>query len=196
MRRAGLAIAALSVLGACVLPEPITEEPPPSHPDQAPVILATSPPQRIVDAQPNANGACTISIGLPLVDDPSGATLTARVFLNDGNPDVQGTSFPLALEGSGAGSGDSTDFTLQVANQDDPQYLDLSPALSIDLGRYQALLAPPSEAAAINFVEIVISDGFSDAPSDPNGFRDPAPGKSVAAAIWYINLSVCTNLVP
>ncbi len=191
MHRVGL-LATLAFLWAgCVLPEPITLEPPPSNPDQAPVIATTNPLQRQVHAEEVA-GQCTISLGLPEVEDPSGATLTARVFLNDGNPELctgplcPPTYQPLATEGS-------TDFQLEVANQDHPQLLQL-PTKTFDLSLYQAYLVPPSEASSgLNYVEIVVSDGFIDSPTD---FRDPAQGKSAVSTFWYVDLSKCAGLFP
>lgn len=183
-----------------MLPEPVTEEPPPSTPDEAPVIQITSPAQTLVPASQSADGNCEITIGLPEVEDPSGAALTARVFLNYNNPYLCGaedpncpaTYEPLALENSGAGVASSFDFPLTAANVDNPMILELLP-LTIDLSDYEDQLVPPSEttAAVLNYVEVVVSDGFTDANGD---FIDPASGKSAIKTSWYIDLSACTEL--
>jgi hypothetical protein len=187
-------IALLMGLAACVLPEPITEEPPPSNPDPGLQIVGTFPLERTVQAHQQSNGACTVDIGLTDVSDPSGAALTARFFLNDGNLDVTvDASQPLGFEGSGTSV--TTDFALTTASETaQPPELDL-PAKSIDLDDYVPFLVLPPSAVNVNFIEIVVSDGFV-SPAGAGSWRTPATGKSVASAFWNIDLTDCPDLVP
>ncbi len=186
VHRAGVLLCFLA--SGCFYFGPINDAPPP--PEQAPVIKQTFPQSRTVIAQQNS-GACTIEIGLLQVEDAAGVPLTGRIFLNDGNPSAlqafDTTSLPLQF-------GSTTDFQLSPISTDQPtlMQLNLDP---FDLLAFRAYLVPPSEASAVNFIEIVVSDGFNDAnfPADPNAFRDPAPGKSIAFAFWDIDLSACSS---
>ncbi|HUB07565.1 MAG TPA: hypothetical protein VMB50_11215 [Myxococcales bacterium] len=198
MHRAGVLTASLLALAACVLPEPITQEPPPTNPDQGLEILATNPLQRVAPAYVTG-GQCTVSLGVT-VANPSGNPLTARFFLNDGNPDVlTETNQPLGFEGGGAGTGVTTDFQLSVASESGQQPEFQLASQAINLGDYLAFLVPPSESssAAVNFIEIVVSDGFAaPTPNDLNFWREAAPQKSVTSAFWNIDLSSCAGLLP
>ena len=183
-----LALAICAAGAACVLPEPVAAEPPPApSPDQAPIILQTAPAERIVLAEPApADGGCEITLNLT-VSDAAQVPLTARVFVNDGNPAVPALQAEYAVA-----IGGTSDFPLEVANQLHPEIEQLpDPGLVIPLEPLltQRLLVTPAQGE--NFVEVLVSDGFASDNSNPTQVRDPAPGKAVVETFWFIDTSQC-----
>ena len=156
-----------AALAGCVLPEPIFEEPPPAVPDEGLVIEETLPElNTTVVAQTNSiSGDCLVDVGLPEVLDPSGATVFARFFLNLNNPNADQaiTSFPLTFEGSGTGG--TTDIELIEASETSVDLINL-PRQEIDLNNYLPyLIQPTAGSPQPNTLQIFISDGFSNDPT-------------------------------
>ncbi len=183
-----LLLGALCALpAACVIPEPDNAEDagPANLPDNAPLIRSTDPVGRTVIAEPaGADAGCQITLNLTVLD-PTEAPLSARVFVNDGNPAAAGpTQFPVAVGGI-------IDVPLVTANQLDPQIQDFATGLVLPLAPLVAeqILVPPSQGG--NYVELLVSDGWA-TEDDPVEIRDPAPGKAVTEAFWLIDdLSRC-----
>ncbi len=185
-----LSVAWASAMAGCVIPEPIFEEPPPAVPDEGLVIEETLPQSSTVTAQ-TVGGDCLVGVSLPEVLDPSGAPVTARFFLNLNNPDADQAVTALPLHFEGATAAGSIDVPLEVANEDEPNLINLPPQ-EIDLNSFLPFLTQPTGGAPQpNTLQIFISDGFSD---DPTQLWAPAAQSSYAYAFWYIDLTDCPSL--
>jgi hypothetical protein len=171
-------------LAGCVIPEPITEEPPAVVPDQG-LLIFSPPPYSSVRAQPEGlSSTCIVNLSIPQVLDPSSAPLTARIFLNldSSGPDQALTDAPLLFEGG------TTDLQLGVANEGFPTLFSL-PNQPINLSDYLPYLQP-SGSSQPNFLSIFISDDFSD---DQNTLWQPVAGKLYASVVLEIDLTECLD---
>jgi hypothetical protein len=158
-------------------------------PDQGLVIEETLPLQNttVVAETNSVSGDCFIDVGLPEVLDPSGARVFARFFLNLYNPnaDPAFTVFPLTFEGSSIPG--NTDIELSAAGVS-PDLISL-PRQVIDLNNYRPYLTQPTAGSPQpNTLQIFISDGFS---NDPSQLWAPAAQSSYASTFWYVDLSHC-----
>jgi hypothetical protein len=178
-------------MAGCVLPEPIFEEPPPAVPDEGILIEETIPSDTTVTAI-SQGAACNVTVELPEVLYPGGANpgaapVFARFFLNLNNPNASAalTIYPLAFEGS-------ADIRLQSANTEEPTLISL-PSVTIDLSNYEAYLTQPTAGTPQpNTLEVVVSDGFSD---NPTQLWLPVSQASEDPFSWYIDLTNCPSLV-
>jgi hypothetical protein len=171
-------------LSGCVIPEQVSEAPAPQVPDEGLVIQEIFPASSSVPATATANGGCTVTIQLPQVLDPSGAPVTARVFLNLFNPyaDQSLTEYPLNLGGE-------TDILLARADENSPNLFALGNT-DIDLADFLPYLAGPNQGTSEpNVLSVYVSDGFSIQPNEP--LYEPASGESAASATWNIDLTNC-----
>jgi len=147
---------ALGATCACIWPQPVNEEPPPSQSDQAPVITFLVPPPPSIRSDVNSQSQkkdCIATVRTVQAITPLGLPLTARFYLNypAANGDV-----PLHVGGC-TDAGSCTDLLMQGPLEPNaglvlpPVIIDLgSPDVKGQLNRYDP-----------NILWLWVSDGFS-----------------------------------
>ncbi len=168
----------------CVIPEPITEEPPAVIPDEGLLIFTPLPYSSVRAQTQGPSSDCLVNVSISQVLDPSSAPLTARIFLNldSAGPPQALTDAPLLFEGG------TTDLQLGEANEDEPTVFSLSNQV-INLSNYLPYLQP-SGSSQPNFLSIFISDDFSD---DQATLWQPVAGKLYASVVLEIDMTGCPD---
>jgi hypothetical protein len=169
-----LTCCALGITGACIWPQPVNEEPPPTESDSAPSVQFTPLP---ASSYITLSADCSAVVTQLNVLSPLSLPLTARLYINfPAHPDS-----PIHLA-------NQIDIPLQAANGSlEIQTLTPQP-LAIDMTTTEVLnLLQPGFP---NVLWIWISDGFEAGQLSPT----PAVGRYSTPWAWALDFSRCNPL--
>lgn len=181
MRAGVTALLVPLLLQACLWPEPVNLEPPPTATDSPVSIEDAQPSSHEVNVALDSQNTCVAVVGLPQVNSPNGLQVYARFYLNYQESDQ--------IAGQVLTIGQTTDLKL-VQSAQNPTVFTL-PKYALALQPYADVLQPLGPNIPSNQLWVFVSDGFASDPNQPT----PTNGHSVAQQSWQLTFDpACTYL--